>query len=76
MILMCAIDGGRALYIELPQPGEDVEIPTTAKVAANATVTLRRDAASGDGMVQNGVSAGSLDSARFRASALPLTLAV
>jgi len=39
------------LYIELPQPGEDVEIPTTAKVSANASVTLRRGAARRDGMV-------------------------
>jgi len=48
--------GGRALYIELPQPGEDVEIPTTAKVSTNASVTLRRGAARRDGMVQNGVN--------------------
>ncbi len=50
------LGGCSALLIELPQPGEDVEVPMSAKVAANASVTLRRDAASGDGMVQNGVS--------------------
>lgn len=45
-------DGGRSLLIQLPQPGDEVAVPATAKVAANASVTLVRDT---EGVVQNGV---------------------
>lgn len=44
------------MSIELPQPGGELEMPTMAKLAANASLSMCRDAAGGDGMVQNGVS--------------------
>lgn len=44
------------LLIELPQPGKGVSMPMTAKLIANASVTLVKKAAKGDPISKNGVS--------------------
>jgi hypothetical protein len=44
------------LLIELPQPGKGVPEPMTAKLTANASVTLVKKAAKDDPITRNGVS--------------------
>ena len=45
----------RGLLIELPQPGNDVSVPKTAKVMANCTAVLSKKDLEGEPIARNGV---------------------